>query len=90
MDFNSIAADVLELADRKLLKDIVSVTTRLAADVPVVDADPAQLSANASGSNFSVHRGEAASSRRDRALDTAAKKGPIAYRRQITTTQDGE
>ncbi len=43
VDLNGIVADVLQLADRKLLEDNVSVTTRLAADVPPVRGDPVQL-----------------------------------------------
>jgi hypothetical protein len=74
VDLNSIVADVVELADRRLLEDIVSVTMRLATDVPAGYAHRAQLKHNASESNFSVHRGEAASSRRDHALNTAAKR----------------
>jgi signal transduction histidine kinase len=43
VDLNGIVADVLQLADRKLLEDNVSVATKLAADVPAVRADPVQL-----------------------------------------------
>ncbi len=43
VDLNDIVADVLQLADRKLLESNVSVTTNLAAAVPAVRADPVQL-----------------------------------------------
>jgi signal transduction histidine kinase len=41
-DLNDIVADVLQLADRKLLEDNVNVATKLTA-VPAVRADPVQL-----------------------------------------------
>jgi C4-dicarboxylate-specific signal transduction histidine kinase len=43
VDLNGIVADVLQLADRRLLEDNVSVATKLAANVPAVRADPVQL-----------------------------------------------
>jgi two-component system sensor kinase FixL len=43
VDLNDLVADVLQLADRKLLEGNVSVTTKLAATVPAVRADPVQL-----------------------------------------------
>jgi C4-dicarboxylate-specific signal transduction histidine kinase len=43
VDLNDLVADVLQLADRKLLEGNVSVTTKLAAAVPAVRADPVQL-----------------------------------------------
>jgi signal transduction histidine kinase len=43
VDLNSIVADVLELAERRLLEDNVNVATKLATDLPAVRADPVQL-----------------------------------------------
>ncbi len=43
VNLNKIVADVLELADRRLLEDNVSVATKLATDIPAVRADPVQL-----------------------------------------------
>lgn len=89
MDFNSITADVLELADHRLLEDIVSVTTRLATDVPAVYADPGQLKRQ-------CVRIELFGTRKGSGLPLAGPrtryrcKAPIAYPRQITTTEDGE
>ncbi len=43
VDLNGIVADVLELADRRLFEDNVSVATKLATNLPAVRADPVQL-----------------------------------------------
>ena len=43
VDLNGIVAEVLQLADRRLLEDNVSVTTKLASDLPTVRADSVQL-----------------------------------------------
>jgi signal transduction histidine kinase len=43
VDLNGLVADVLQLADRRLLEDNVNVATKLAADMPAVLADPVQL-----------------------------------------------
>jgi C4-dicarboxylate-specific signal transduction histidine kinase len=43
VDLNDIVADVLQLADRKLLESNVNVTTKLATNMPAVRADPVQL-----------------------------------------------